>query len=156
MTVDIEIRTLARDDAALMRAMLDLFAVAFDDVAHYASNRPDDTYLARSLSDPDFIAIVAMHRGEVVGGSASYVLNKFEQVRAEVYLYDIAVHADFRRRGIATALIRAVQKEGRARGADGLYVQADADDAPAVALYSTLGRRAQVLHFDIDDPREAG
>jgi len=30
-----------------------------------------------------------------------------------------------------------------------LYVQADLDDGPAIALYSKLGSREDVLHFDI-------
>lgn len=153
---DIEIRILDRDDVAVMRGMLDMFAVEFDDVAHYASQRPDDAYLARLLSNPDFIAIAAVHRGDVVGGLAAYVLTKFEQVRSEIYIYDLAVAAAVRRRGIATALIRAVQKEGKARGAHVVFVQADIVDAPAVALYTKLGTREEVLHFDIRDEDDAG
>jgi aminoglycoside 3-N-acetyltransferase I len=30
-----------------------------------------------------------------------------------------------------------------------IYVQADHGDDPAIALYSGLGRREDVLHFDI-------
>jgi aminoglycoside 3-N-acetyltransferase I len=156
MVGDIEILILDRDDVAVMRAMLDLFAVEFDDVASYASQRPDDAYLARLLSNPDFIAIAAVHRGEAVGGLAAYVLTKYEQVRSEVYLYDLAVAAAFRRQGIATALIRAVQKEGKARGAHVVFVQADIVDAPAVALYTKLGTREEVLHFDIGESDSAG
>lgn len=37
-----------------------------------------------------------------------------------------------------------------ARGAYVIVVQADHGDAPAIALYSKLGRREDVLHFDID------
>lgn len=33
--------------------------------------------------------------------------------------------------------------------ADVIFVQADVGDAPAVALYSKLGVREDVLHFDI-------
>jgi aminoglycoside 3-N-acetyltransferase I len=31
-----------------------------------------------------------------------------------------------------------------------IYVQADKDDAPAIALYQGLGRREDVHHFDFD------
>jgi aminoglycoside 3-N-acetyltransferase I len=31
-----------------------------------------------------------------------------------------------------------------------IFVQADYVDAPAVALYEKLGRREEVLHFDIE------
>jgi len=36
-----------------------------------------------------------------------------------------------------------------ARAAYVIFVQADTDDAPAIALYSKLGIREDVLHFDI-------
>jgi hypothetical protein len=51
--------------------------------------------------------------------------------------------------GIATALILELKKIAKMRGAYVLFVQADLDDAPAIALYSKLGIREDVLHFDI-------
>ena len=82
---------------------------------------------------------------------AAYDLQKFEQQRSEIYIYDLAVAATHRRRGIATALINALRAIGAARGAWVIYVQADTgdDDAPAIALYESLGVRENVLHFDI-------
>nr|WP_309662242.1 GNAT family N-acetyltransferase [Sphingomonas sp.] len=55
-----------------------------------------------------------------------------------------------RRIGIATALIDQLQAIAATRGAYVIYVQADLVDAPAVALYSKLGAREDVLHFDIE------
>ncbi|HLQ91229.1 MAG TPA: AAC(3)-I family aminoglycoside 3-N-acetyltransferase, partial [Xanthobacteraceae bacterium] len=40
-------------------------------------------------------------------------------------------------------------KIAAARGAYVIYVQADSGDAPAIALYSKLGAREDVFHFDI-------
>jgi aminoglycoside 3-N-acetyltransferase I len=51
--------------------------------------------------------------------------------------------------GIATALIEHLRAIGRARGAYVVFVQADHVDPPAIALYSKLGKREDVLHFDI-------
>jgi aminoglycoside 3-N-acetyltransferase I len=132
-----------------MRGMLSMFGVAFEDEATYTVQQPDDAYLGRLLRNPDFIAIAAIGHGLVVGGLAAYVLNKFEQARSEVYIYDLAVEEGSRRQGIATALIRAVQKEASARGAWVVFVQADREDEAAVALYTKLGIREDVLHFDI-------
>jgi ribosomal protein S18 acetylase RimI-like enzyme len=56
---------------------------------------------------------------------------------------------EHRRQGIATALIRELEEIAAARGVYVLFVQADLDDAPAIALYSKLGIREHVLHFDI-------
>jgi aminoglycoside 3-N-acetyltransferase I len=149
MPPEVEIRVLHANDVAWMRGMLSMFGLAFDDEATYTSKQPDDAYLVRLLSNPDFIAIAAIGNGLVVGGLAAYVLTKFERARSEVYIYDLAVEEGSRRRGIATALIRAVQKESNARGAWVVFVQADREDAAALALYTKLGVREDVVHFDI-------
>ncbi|MGE0388230.1 MAG: AAC(3)-I family aminoglycoside N-acetyltransferase [Gammaproteobacteria bacterium] len=144
-------RTLAPADIAPMRAMLDVFGRAFEDPERYCAHQPDDRYLRRLLRSDAFIAIAALsgRDGAVVGGLAGYVLPKFEQARSEFYLYDLAVDAAHRRRGIATGLIAQLRRIAHARGIDVIFVQADRGDAPAIALYSKLGRKAAVYHFDI-------
>jgi hypothetical protein len=57
-----------------------------------------------------------------------------------------------RREGIATALIEELKKIAARRGAYVIFVQADVADAPAIALYTKLGTREDVLHFDIAVP----
>ena len=83
------------------------------------------------------------------GGLVAYVLPKFEQARSEIYIYDLAVASMHRRAGIATMLIEALRGIARERGAYVIYVQADYGDDPAVALYTRLGTREDVMHFDI-------
>ncbi len=58
------------------------------------------------------IALAALKHGEVVGGLAAYELQKFEQERSEIYIYDLAVSAAHRREGIATALIQELKSIG--------------------------------------------
>ena len=57
-----------------------------------------------------------------------------------------------RRRGIATALIEQLKRIAAARGGYVIYVQADLADSPAIELYTKLGTREDVLHFDIAVP----
>ena len=85
----------------------------------------------------------------MVGGIAAYELHKFEQERSEIYIYDLAIAAAHRRQGIATAPILELRKIAAARGSYVIFVQADPGDAPAITLYTKLGRREDVLHFDI-------
>ena len=92
---------------------------------------------------------------EVVGGLAAYELMKFEQARSEIYIYDLAVAEPHRQRGLATALIGRLQQIAAARGAWVIFVQADHGDDPAIALYTKLGVREEVLHFDIPVPGRA-
>jgi len=144
-----EVRVLGSADVASMRAMLAMFATAFGDVATYTGRQPDDRYLEALLARDTFVAIAAFARGAVVGGLAGYVLPKFEQARSELYIYDLAVAEAERRRGIATALIRALQQLAAERGIWVAFVQADLGDDAAIALYTKLGVREDVLHFDI-------
>lgn len=46
-------------------------------------------------------------------------------------------------------MIELLREIARAIGAWAIYVQADHGDDPAVALYTTLGTREDVMHFDI-------
>jgi len=143
------IRRLGRDDDALMDAMLTAFGEAFGDIPTYSHARPSAPYLRKLLGDDTFIALAAVKEEGLVAGLAAYELRKFEQERSEIYIYDLAVAAKHRREGIATALIEALRKIASDRGAYVIFVQADLGDSPAIALYSKLGRREDVLHFDI-------
>ncbi len=132
-----------------MRELNAVFARAFEDPDHYASAPPDEGYLRGVLAKPHVDVVVAEADGEVVAGLVAYTLDKLEQTRSELYIYDIAVLETHRRRGLATALIGALQAIARERGAWVIFVQADHDDPPAIALYESLGVREDVLHFDI-------
>lgn len=149
MTTKTVVRRLTPSDAAAMRAMLSVFGQAFDDVDTYCGNQPTAPYLQALLASDTFVALAAFDGDEVIGGLAAYVLPKFEQPRREVYIYDLAVAQPHRRRGVATALIRALQRLSREMGAYVIFVQADHGDEAAIALYTGLGRREDVLHFDI-------
>ena len=140
---------LSANDLALMEELLTVFGKAFNEVDTYSSSRPSDTYLKRLLSSNYFIALAALKNGAVVGGIAAYELQKFEQERSEIYIYDLAVAAEHRREGIATALIQELKKIAVERAAYVIFVQADIEDEPAIALYTKLGVREDVLHFDI-------
>lgn len=139
-------------DPAMMAGLLATFGEAFDDRQTYGGKPPGAGYLARLLGSDYFIALAACSGQQVVGGLAAYELKKFEQERSEVYIYDLAVSAQHRRQGIATALIEELKRIAAARGAYVIFVQADHGDDPAVALYGKLGVREDVLHFDIAVP----
>ena len=150
--MSLSVRQLTADDISLMKALLATFADAFDDVDTYTGNQPSTDYLRRLLGSRYFIALVALKSREVVGGIAAYELKKFEQERSEIYIYDLAVAAAHWRTGIATALIEELKKIAAVRGAYVIFVQADTgvEDEPAIALYTKLGTREDVLHFDIE------
>ena len=144
-----EIQRLTVGDEELLRKMSRVFASAFDDPENFTSNPPTDSYLSALLSRDHVYALAAADGEDVVGGVIAYELVKFEQERSEIYIYDLAVAAAYRRQGIATKLIGSLCEIAAERGILVAYVQADYGDDPAVALYTKLGARKDVMHFDI-------
>ena len=133
--------------------MLDLFSDVFSDPSSYSTNRPSKEYIENLLSDKNFIALTAKNEsGKVIGALVSYVLRKFEQERTEIFIYDLGVLEEYRRKSIASNLIEKLKLIGKQIGAYVIFVQADKDveDLPAIALYRKLGTQEDVFHFDID------
>ena len=132
-----------------LKSLLKVFGEAFEDTSTYQNNIPNDSYLKNLLSKENFIALVATADTEVVGGLVAYELEKFEQERKEIYIYDLAVSANYRRQGVATSLINKLKEIAKERKAYVIYVQADHGDEPAIKLYESLGTKEDVYHFDI-------
>lgn len=147
--VSAEIRRLSSSDGHLARHLNALLGKAFSDAETYTEHPPSADYLRGLLSKEHVIALVALSRSSVIGGLVAYELDKLEQARREIYIYDLAVDAKHRRKGIATSLIRRLREISVKRNASVIYVQADYVDPPAIALYENLGKREAVLHFDI-------
>src|SRR5580704_3723561 len=143
-------RRLTRTDTSLLKDLLRVFGDAFGEVETYQQSVPSDDYMARLLSKQHFIAVVAIKGEEVVGGLAAYELDKFEQDRREIYIYDLAVAQSHRRRGVATGMIGELKRIASKRNVYVIFVQADLADGPAIALYESLGTKETAHHFDIE------
>ena len=139
---------LTATDIGLLKDLLRVFGEAFEDVETYQGAVPADDYLQSLLALPHFIVVVAVSGGEAIGGLAAYEMQKFERDRREIYIYDLAVATEHRRKGVATALIGELKSIARKRRAYVIFVQADRGDVPAIALYEGLGTREDVHHFD--------
>jgi len=142
-------RRLTPADVPLLRKLNALFGEAFADPGTYGAEPPSDAYLASLLGKEHVVALVALSGDEVAGGLVAYELDRFERARREVYVYDLAVAREHRRKHVATLLIETLRGIAAQRGAWVIFVQADHGDGPAIALYESLGAREEVLHFDI-------
>jgi aminoglycoside 3-N-acetyltransferase I len=147
-----EIKRLGAEDTPRMGELNAMFGAAFGEPETYGDAPPGQAWIEEVLAKDHVIVLAALQDGAVAGGLVAYELDKLEQARREVYLYDLAVAEPRRRQGIATALIRRLQEIAAARGAWVVFVQADYQDAPAVALYEKLGVREEVLHYDLKAP----
>jgi len=150
MTQAINVCVLNSGDADLLRSINNLFARVFDEPQDPLAPRPDKSYLTQLLARDSFIAVAALGDGHVVGGITGYLLPKAGETTSELYLYDLAVDADWRRCGVASAMIERLKQVAREKGAAGIFVQADVEDAPAIALYSRYSARRDVLHFELE------
>lgn len=139
-----------RADLPQLKELLKVFADAFEEPETYLGAVPSDDYLTSLLNGGMLVPVVAITDGRVIGGLAAYILHKFEQERSEIYIYDLAVDAAYRRRHVAKGLIHHLREIAREIGAYVIYVQADHGDDPAIKLYESLGTREDVLHFDIE------
>ena len=76
--------------------------------------------------------VVAVEDGQVVG----YVGSQSSYEQADIM--NVAVHPDWRCRGIAESLISCLIKELRTRNCMALMLEVRASNAPAIALYKKL------------------
>jgi ribosomal protein S18 acetylase RimI-like enzyme len=144
-----EVKQLGEGDLSLFKELLHVFGKAFGEMDTYTKAMPEDAYLQALIGKSHFLAFVAIANGEVIGGLAAYELEKFEQHRSEIYIYDLAVEETHRRKRVATQLIQALRRVAHERKAWVIFVQADPGDEPAIRLYESLGTRENVHHFDI-------
>ena len=72
--------------------------------------------------------------GETVAG---YIGS--QTVMDETDMMNVAVHPDFRRRGIAEALVNGLVEELKTKGSHCLTLEVRASNAPAISLYEKLG-----------------
>ncbi len=89
--------------------------------------------IASELSNPLSCWLVAMEGVRLAGYVGS------QTVLDETDMMNIAVHPDFRRRGIAEALVKELVGELSNRGSHCLALEVRASNAPAIALYEKLG-----------------
>jgi ribosomal-protein-alanine N-acetyltransferase len=72
----------------------------------------------------------------------------------ELHLLNVAVHPDWRRRGIGRRLVEHVLEEARGAGAKRAFLEVRRYNVPAIALYERLGFRAAAVRRNYYGPGE--
>ena len=88
---------------------------------------------AESIESPLYLFVVAQEDERVLG----YVGAQLSFEDAEIT--SVAVDPQARGRGIGRALMRALAKEAKKRGAEQIFLEVRESNAPAIALYLTEG-----------------
>lgn len=116
-----------------------------EDVVAALATREPHTEL---LYDERTIFLVAFEDGEPIGFAFGYVLPRRHGKRTTLFVYEVEVDAQHRRRGVATQLMRRLASEA---GADESFVLTEPGNDPANALYRSLGgTRSDAVQWDFD------
>lgn len=143
-------KQLTSSDSLAFHNLMTLFGEVFNQKEDYQEKRPGEKYTQDFLNNPSHIVLVALEDEKVVGGLVGYELQKFEQERSEMYVYDLAVSNDHHRQGIGTSLIEDLKLIAQERGVYTIFLQADQDDREAVAFYQSIGMfQENTYNFEI-------
>ena len=108
-------------------------------------------YDARSKWAERFLVQPDHHLGlayvdEAPAGFVSGVEVTHPDKGTEMFLYELAVDAQFQRRGIGKALVRALADRARERGCYGMWVLTEAVNPAALATYTSSGANDRSDH----------
>lgn len=108
--------------------------------------------LQKLLERQDFMAVVAMEDEKVVGGLTIYMLQHYYHEKPLAYIYDLAVHTQWQRKGIGRKLMNETLMICKEYGAEVAFVEAEKEDAHAVDFYriTNPGDEMEVFHFSYD------
>jgi GNAT superfamily N-acetyltransferase len=91
------------------------------------------------LSDQNNLFLLAFEKEIPVGFLTAHRLQRFDKRRAEILLYEIGVHQDYRRRGIGKSLINEVKKWAKEINAAEIWVLTEKTNPATMSLYQSAG-----------------
>jgi ribosomal protein S18 acetylase RimI-like enzyme len=91
------------------------------------------------LADERTLFVVAFDGDAPVGFAFGYVLPRRHGDAEMLFVYEVDVDPGYRRQGIATRLLRELERLASERGVREAFVLADADNDPAARLYASVG-----------------
>ena len=137
---------LGSGDVQLMQKLVQLFHIVFETGN---ANVAGTSHLEKLLSNPVFIALALVRGNEIAGGLTAYELPAYYSASPEIYIYDIAVHPQFQRKGLGEKLLSALEDHCRRNGIATMFVEAHEEDAHAIDFYRATGGKAEkVVHFN--------
>ena len=131
----------------LTAANADLLLNVADDVfdTHVVPSR-----LRAYLAEPVNLMIVAVDDGLVIGQAAA-VIHKHPDKPDELFIDEVGVSPDWRRRGVARHMMQAMFELGRSLGCQASWLGTEVDNLPARRLYESFGEDGvAIVMFDFD------
>lgn len=100
-------------------------------------------YLREFLSRPENVLIVASHNGDPAGFALAYILDRIDQARRMVCLYEIDVAMSHRERGVGREMIEVLKSICRDVDATKMWTVTDRSNEAAMRLYKRTGARVE-------------
>lgn len=91
------------------------------------------------LADKNNFLITSKDAERVVGILIGHRLARLDAAQAQVLLYEIDVHPDFRKRGIGSAMIQELKNLAKESGASEVWVITNKSNEAAMQLYEATG-----------------
>ena len=145
---EFQIKHLGRQDVAIFQKLITVLEEAFE---IKNSVKAKESYLKTMLGKPEFIAYAVLHKNEVIGGLTAYELQSYYSEQSEMFIYDIAVKPEFKRKGLGKKLMSALEQYCRQNDIKVMFVEAYEEDEQAVKFYNSTGAKAEkVVHFNYE------
>ncbi len=115
-------------------------------------DNPVDEHQSRAfLNDPLHEIVLAFAGDQAVGMATGTVLLHPDKSPA-MFINEVGVRDDWRRRGIGAQVTRELIAVARARGCKGVWLGTETDNLPALGLYRSLGGdEVPGVYFGWDD-----
>lgn len=101
---------------------------------------------------PDGLSFGAYENGELVG----LAIAGYMDWNSTCTVWELHVDPGWRRRGIATALLRAVESAAHRKGARRVWIETQATNTPAIDMYRSTGYEIaglDMMYYTNDDPQ---
>ena len=148
--MSLEIKKLDSEDVDLAKLLFLFFQV--DDGVENPTSAPDK-YVEELLLRSDFHVVVALENGMLVGGLTAYELKKYKIEDTEMFLYEIGVEENHRRKGIGKGLIEFLKNICLKKEISEIFVATEMDNEPAKTLYKATGGNFEataIYSFSLD------
>ncbi|MBU6246722.1 MAG: GNAT family N-acetyltransferase [Xanthomonadaceae bacterium] len=132
----LSVRNADLDDLDHLAPLLDAYRQFYGQPSDPARARD---FLAERLARGESLVLLAERDGEAAGFTQLYPLFSSVRLVRTWLLNDLFVVPSARRGGVARALLQAAAEQARARGAASVSLSTALDNAPAQALYESLG-----------------
>lgn len=113
------------------------------DAAHLFDRPPDEQATCEYLAHDRNYLLLAYLDDAPAGFVRGTELRRLDGPEKQMFLYEIGVAPEYQRRGVATALIRALEQLCRDRGFAEMFVFTNRSNVPAMRLYESTGGQVE-------------